>query len=217
MSHVAAILFTVLIGVLCLFQLALALGAPWGRMAWGGQHPDKLPAGYRVGSVVGIIVYAAFAVLALDRAGVIDVVPDPVSQIGMWIVFGVLVLGTLMNLISRSKPERYAMTPVALALAILAGIIAFQGPAAETANRPVGTFTVIDDGGGAVLCQGGVRESYPPQCDGPLISGWDWETVDRFEESGGVRWGEYTLAVTGDGDPVTVVLAETVESSGHTR
>mgnify|MGYP001228324553 CR=1 FL=1 len=129
MSVILAILFTVLIGVLCLFQLALALGAPWGRLAWGGQHEGRLPVAHRVGSVVGILVYACFAVLALDRSGAVDVVPDAVSQVGMWVVFGVLALGALMNLISRSKPERYAMTPVALALAILAFCIAFLGPA----------------------------------------------------------------------------------------
>ncbi len=214
MSQFSAILFTAVIGALCLFQLALALGAPWGRFAWGGQHEGRLPAGYRVGSVAGILVYAVFAGLALDRAGVIRVVPDAVSQIGMWVVFGVLVLGTLMNLISRSKPERYVMTPVALVLAILAGIIAVQGPANQSADRPVGTFTVIDSGSGAVLCEGGVMESHPPQCRGRKISGWSWDAVDRFEEASGVRWGEYELAVTPDGDRVTVVLADPVDQNG---
>lgn len=42
----------------------------------------------------------------------------------MWVVFGYLTLGTLMNALSRSKPERFVMTPVALSLAFLALIIA---------------------------------------------------------------------------------------------
>lgn len=217
MHHAFAIAFAVLIGLLCLFQLALALGAPWGKLAWGGQHIGKLPAGFRVGSVAGILVYSCFAALALDRAGIIDIVPDIVSQVGMWIEFGLLAVGTLMNLVSRSKPERYTMTPVALVLTILALIIAIQGPGAEQKNwaqdRPVGTFTVIDDGTGAKLCTDAVMESYPPQCQGQLIDGWDWESVASYEEEGDVRWGEYDLTVIPDGDRVRVIIAETVEGT----
>lgn len=131
MHHAFAIAFAVIIGLLCLFQLALALGAPWGKLAWGGQHEGKLPVSYRIGSGIGILVYAVFAALALDRAGIIDIVPDIVSQVGMWIQFGILALGTLMNLVSRSKPERFTMTPVALVLTILALVIAIQGPAVD--------------------------------------------------------------------------------------
>lgn len=157
---IAAILFTVLIGALCLFQLALALGAPWGRLAWGGQHEGRLPTAYRIASGIGILVYAGIALLALDRAGAIDVVPDSVSQIGMWIVFGVLVLGTLMNLISRSKPERFVMTPFALALAVLAFLIAFLGPIAESGATPTPGGT---EGQGSTDGQGdGAEISFDP-------------------------------------------------------
>lgn len=127
-SVIAAILFAVVIGVLVVFQLALAFGAPWGRFAWGGRHPGVLPVGYRIGSGISVLVYAVLALLALDLGGVIDVVPDAASQVGMWVVFGFLALGGILNAISRSKPERYVMTPVALVLAILAFVVAVTGP-----------------------------------------------------------------------------------------
>ncbi len=129
-----AVAFVVLLGILCVFQLALAAGAPWGRFAWGGQHEGVLPAGYRVASAVSVLVYGFVAVLALDRAGVIDVLPDAVSQVGMWIAFALLALGVVMNAISRSKRERYAMTPLALALAVLALFIALSA----TPDEPIG-------------------------------------------------------------------------------
>lgn len=127
-SVIAAILFAVVIGVLVVFQLALAFGAPWGRFAWGGQHPGVLPVGYRIGSGISVLVYGVLALLALDRGGVIDVMPDAASQVGMWVVVGFLALGVIMNAISRSKPERFVMTPVALVLAILAFVVAVTGP-----------------------------------------------------------------------------------------
>lgn len=120
----AAIVFVSLLAVLAAFQLALALGAPWGRLAWGGQQSGVLPAGKRIGSAVSILVYALIATIALGRVGLLDWYPAAFTQVGMWIAFGVLALGVLMNAISRSKPERYTMTPVALALAVLALLIA---------------------------------------------------------------------------------------------
>lgn len=121
---VLAILFTAVLGLLVLFQLALAFGAPWGRFAWGGQHTGVLPTGYRIGSAVSVLVYVVIALLAFDRVGVLQLVPDAVSRVGMWIVFGLLAAGVVMNAISRSKHERVTATPVALVLALLAFLIA---------------------------------------------------------------------------------------------
>ncbi|WP_251364124.1 MULTISPECIES: hypothetical protein [unclassified Leucobacter] len=127
-SLVIAIAFVALLAVLALFQVALACGAPWGSFAWGGQHPGTLPLKYRVASAASLVVYATIAIIALDRADIIDVLPEAIAAIGMWVVFGYLALGVLMNAISRSTRERWVMTPVALVLAVLACMIAFNGP-----------------------------------------------------------------------------------------
>lgn len=125
MPVAAAIALTVILAVLAVFQLALALGAPLGRFAWGGQH-RVLPTRLRIGSLVSILIYAVIAVLALDRVDLIDVVPDPVSTVGMWIVFAYFVLGIPLNAVSRSKPERYTMTPVVAVLALLSLLVALS-------------------------------------------------------------------------------------------
>lgn len=121
----AAIALTVILAALAVFQLALALGAPLGRFAWGGAH-RVLPTRLRIGSLVSIVVYAVIAVLALDRVDLIDVVPDAVSTVGMWVVFGYFVLGIPLNAISRSKPERYTMTPIVTVLALLSLLVALS-------------------------------------------------------------------------------------------
>ena len=121
----AAIALTVILALLAVFQLALALGAPLGRFAWGGQH-RVLPTRLRIGSLVSIVIYGLVAVLALDKVGLIDVVPDVVSDIGMWIVFAYFVLGIPLNAISRSKSERYTMTPVVAVLAVLSLLVALS-------------------------------------------------------------------------------------------
>lgn len=123
MTIPAATFFCALLFGLGMFQLLLAAGAPVGHFAWGGQN-RVLPVRLRLGSVVSAALYAAFAMVALDRAGLIAVLPDQVVQIAMWVVVGVLVLGTIPNLISRSTPERYVMAPLSLLLSGLGAVIA---------------------------------------------------------------------------------------------
>jgi hypothetical protein len=118
-----ALLLTIVLSALAVFQLALIGGAPLGRYAWGGQH-RALPPRLRIGSAVSIVVYALIALIAWDRVGAIDVFPALFSQIAMWVIFGYFTLGILMNAISRSKPERYTMVPVSLLLAVLSLLIA---------------------------------------------------------------------------------------------
>ncbi|HEY5854189.1 MAG TPA: hypothetical protein VIW24_09105 [Aldersonia sp.] len=119
---IAATALCVILAALAVFQLALALGAPIGHFAWGGRH-RVLPTKLRVGSAVSILVYAVIAVLALDRSGVVEVLPDAVSTVGMWIVFAYFVIGIPLNVISRSKPERYTMTPIVTILAVLSLLV----------------------------------------------------------------------------------------------
>ncbi|NYE20408.1 hypothetical protein [Microbacterium immunditiarum] len=67
-----------------------------------------------------------------------------------------------------------------------------------TTKHPV---TVLDDGDGAELCLGAMAASYPPQCGGPSLVGWDWSRyVGEFEDAAGVRWGSFILTGTYDAD-----------------
>ena len=126
----AAVLTAVILGLLAVFQLCLALGAPWGRFAWGGRHDGRLPTGSRVGSAVSIGLYALFAAVLLDRAGVIEAIPsDSVVRVGSWVLVAYFALGVVMNGISRSPAERAVMTPTTLVLAIGAFLVA-TGPQA---------------------------------------------------------------------------------------
>ncbi|MDQ4055207.1 MAG: hypothetical protein M3237_21270 [Actinomycetota bacterium] len=64
--------------------------------------------------------------------------------------------------------------------------------------------TVIDDGGGAELCLGGVATSLPPQCSGPQLLGWDWsEHEGEFEDVRGVKWGDFAVTGMFDGRDLT--------------
>lgn len=69
-----------------------------------------------------------------------------------------------------------------------------------------GLVTVLDDGDGPEMCLGAVAESYPPQCGGPRLEGFDFGDVGA-ETASGVTWGSYALVGTFDGTTFTVTDA----------
>lgn len=79
-------------------------------------------------------------------------------------------------------------------------------PVPDGPVRTSGLVTVLDPGTGPQLCLGAVAESYPPQCGGPAIEGFEWGDVG-FEEASGVRWGTYALTGTFDGTTFTATDA----------
>ena len=114
----AAIGFLLLAG----FQIALALGAPWGSAAWGGSHEGRLPPKLRIASVISAAFWILAAGVMLSRN-----VASPLSTYGPglpWALFGLLALGALMNIASRSKWERYLMSPFAALLAVMCLLVA---------------------------------------------------------------------------------------------
>lgn len=105
-----------------LFQITLILGAPWGHLAWGGQH-EVLPVNLRFGSFISILLYIIFSLTILDRTKIISVFKNKkFSYLGTWVLTGYLLVGVLMNAISPSLPERYVQTPIA---AVLFGLLLF--------------------------------------------------------------------------------------------
>jgi hypothetical protein len=107
--------------------------------------------------------------------------------------------------------------PLLAAGALLAGCAA--GPASPGADtgggtppdgviaapgKVVGQGTVIQTGDTPPqFCLGPVMESYPPQCSGPELIGWDWDAVDGEETSGDVTFGAYAIWGTWDGTAFT--------------
>ncbi len=106
-----------------LFQVALALGAPFGQIAWGGSNA-VLPAALRWSSA-GAAVYLLFAAAVMEvRAGDwgrdLPRLPFLVFNV---ILAGQLALNTLGNLATQTAGERFGMgtaSAVGCALCLLA-------------------------------------------------------------------------------------------------
>ncbi|MFG2040669.1 hypothetical protein [Dactylosporangium sp. NPDC048998] len=125
LSRIAAFAATAGLAGIAVFQLALALGAPWGRASWGGAYAGVLPAELRIASAVAIGVWTLALLLVLRRAGLgATTLPNAAGRWGLWVLVGVLIVSTVMNTLSPSPWERFLWAPYSLVLAGLCAVVA---------------------------------------------------------------------------------------------
>jgi hypothetical protein len=109
-ARAAAALMLIIVG----FQLALALGVPWGAAAWGGAYPGTLPGALRLASLVSAAIWIAVAFLLSQ-----PVLAPAWRGRFLAVLIGANLLSVLLNLASRSWPERLLWTPFALIQLVL--------------------------------------------------------------------------------------------------
>lgn len=125
MDEIAAILANIVLCSLVVLQLSLVAGLPLGKLAWGGQHLI-LPAKLRVASLLSAFIYICFGLLILNQAAVLNLFDrNGWTQNAMIVLTVYFSIGVFVNSISRSKIERFVMSPVAAILAVLYLIVSF--------------------------------------------------------------------------------------------
>ena len=121
-TAIAGIAFAVVAGGVIVFQLALALGAPWGAYAMGGAFPGRFPTPMRVAAVVQAVVIGLMSMGVLSAAGI--VLP---SLAAPWLAWAAVVLSAValvLNAISRSAGERRIWVPVSFVMLISSLLVA---------------------------------------------------------------------------------------------
>ena len=113
--------------LVCLFQIALIFGAPWGEFTMGGQTKGKLPIQGRVTAGISILVLILMAqgLLAKYGTSLISGWPSALITVLVWLTFAYAVLGFVMNWLTRSKKERMVWGPVATILLVLVSLAVF--------------------------------------------------------------------------------------------
>lgn len=102
-----------LLTLVAVFQAALAAGAPWGAAAYGGYNRGTLPNRFRVVSAASSLAYLGLALItAGQRPGM------AAKRRVLRGAAGLMGVGTLMNLASRSTVEQLLWTPIAGVLAV---------------------------------------------------------------------------------------------------
>jgi hypothetical protein len=106
------------------FQVALALGAPWGAYAMGGRFPGRFPPRMRLLATVQAVVLGLLALVVLESAGLISL---GLAEWLIWVAVAVSAVSVVMNAASRSPGERRLWVPVGLVMLASSLVVALAG------------------------------------------------------------------------------------------
>lgn len=110
-----------------ILQFLLALGFPYGKLAWGGFY-EKLPVSLRIGSGVAILIYGYGSIVLLESAKTIQFLNNPeLVEYSVWIFAALFALSTIGNLQSKSELETRIMTPIGILFCCLCIILGMAG------------------------------------------------------------------------------------------
>ena len=121
-SVIGAIIFI----VIAIMNVFVALGFPLGEFTMGGKY-RILPKQLRIISVFNLVIQLFAIIIILQMGG----------YIRLWFSFKItkyiccffaiyLSFNSIMNLFSKSKKERYVMTPLSITTAVCFYLTAFQ-------------------------------------------------------------------------------------------
>lgn len=115
---ITAIIGSITISFIAILYITLVLGLPYGEFAMGGKY-TVMPKAMRVMCAISVFVQIFAMIILLQTGNVLTTkIPDNVAKIGCYVFAIYLVLNTIMNAISKSKKEKYIMTPLAAITAI---------------------------------------------------------------------------------------------------
>jgi hypothetical protein len=123
-EQLAAIAYALVTAPVVGFQLALALGAPWGAYAMGGAFPGRMPPELRLAAVVQAAILAGLAAIVLADAGLLSVALVAELPWLVWVPVAVAVVAVLLNASTRSRGERRIWLPVTLILLACSLVVA---------------------------------------------------------------------------------------------
>lgn len=113
-----SILGAVLFGVIAIMTVLVACGLPLGEFTMGGQH-KILPKKFRIVAVISFAVQIFAMIIVLQAGGFISLwLSFKATKYICFFFAAYLSLNTIMNMISKSRKEKYVMTP----LSLIAGI-----------------------------------------------------------------------------------------------
>lgn len=121
-----SILGVAVFGVIATMTVLVACGLPLGEFTMGGQH-KILPKKLRVVAVISVAIQIFAMIIILQAGGFISLWWSfKVTKYICFFFAAYLSLNTIMNMLSKSRKEKYVMTPISLIAGICFWITAFQ-------------------------------------------------------------------------------------------
>ncbi len=125
-TTIAAVIYSVLMALVILFQLGLTIGLPWGAASMGGKYPGKYSLKMRIVSLLNMIILSFVTIIVLVKANLILTQFNSFSKVAIWFVVAFSTVATVLNIITPSKIERQIWAPVTVIQLIASIIVALK-------------------------------------------------------------------------------------------
>jgi hypothetical protein len=126
LSDTAAVIASVGVAGLAVFQFLLALGLPYGHAAFGGAN-SVLPAKLRLASALSSIIFLLAFYVVLARGDAVGGEERyALVTIGIWAFAALFAVSALANVASHSRWERYLMAPIGVVLTVCCAVLAVK-------------------------------------------------------------------------------------------
>ena len=123
LDQIASLIALSIFCIVSIFQMLLIMGAPYGKLVWGGKY-KKLPIKFRFASLYIIVIQFIAGASLLERSQLINVINmDKLVHIIVWIVTVLFAYSTVANLMTKNKLEIIIMAPVSFVLSIACLIV----------------------------------------------------------------------------------------------
>jgi hypothetical protein len=125
-SAIAAIIYAMATAGVVVFQVGLALGAPWGGYAMGGAFPGRFPPHLRIAAVAQAAILAMLAVVVLATAGLLAPKLVQAAPWLVWLAVAFSAVAAILNTITRNVGERRLWAPVTYVMLACSLIVALM-------------------------------------------------------------------------------------------
>jgi hypothetical protein len=123
---ISAVVLALIFWGIAIFQVLLSLGFPLGEAAMGGYH-KVLPRTLRIVSVVNALILLFMSIVFLQHSNVLSFSFITFqTSILVWIFTIFLGINSIANFISKSKKERFIMTPLSTIGFLLCLVVALS-------------------------------------------------------------------------------------------
>ncbi len=116
METVLVVIFTLLTGIVIIFQGCLAVGLPWGEASMGGKYPGVYPPKMRIVAIINMVILLVFIGVIWHYVGWLF--SGSGHAIILWIMAVFFFANGIVNLLSPSKWEKI-WAPVAFVQSVV--------------------------------------------------------------------------------------------------
>jgi hypothetical protein len=184
---------------------------PYATLTYSGEERDLFCRSYTVmwvgGGGDGMMTNCGPGTpLAVPVGTELEIVSEPRAEVSLSPAQPTMAIGRAFLTIDVTWPRNDVWRSAEASFqARLLVVESVEPSVTPSSDLLVGSGMVLEEGVAAPeFCLGGVLDSFPPQCSGVPLRGWDWSLVEGEQTSGETTWGDATIIGRFEGETFVV-------------